>query len=173
MECDQKWRLGACLEKPYVESCSAVYSVGLLEMLSCTLSMFWTTVTSQTSSEEEWMNRDTVKPTVTFGSRAGFKKGTLLLPCFHKNALSRRELKNMKASLPMRLNLGGNQKCARFTQCEKVDPHMALISVLDRSTKTSCLQFSQAIGPRKLMSDGSFRCSMPDPQRLPSGIFRG
>ena len=52
-------------------------------MLSCTLSMFWTT--SQTSSEEEWMNRDTVKPTVTFGSRAGFKKGTLLLPCFHKN----------------------------------------------------------------------------------------
>ena len=52
-------------------------------MLSCTLSMFWTTVTSQTSSEEEWMNRDTVKPTVTFGSRAGFKKGTLLLPCFH------------------------------------------------------------------------------------------
>ena len=52
-------------------------------MLSCTLSMFWTTVTSQTSSEEEWMNRDTVKPTVTFGSRAGFKKETLLLPCFH------------------------------------------------------------------------------------------
>ena len=52
-------------------------------MLSCTLSMFWSTVTSQTSSEEEWMNRDTVKPTVTFGSRAGFKKGTLLLPCFH------------------------------------------------------------------------------------------
>ena len=34
-------------------------------------------MTSQTSSEEEWMNRDTVKPTVTFGSRAGFKKGTL------------------------------------------------------------------------------------------------
>ena len=56
-------------------------------MLSCTSSMFWTTVTSQTSSEEEWMNRDTVTPTVTFGSRAGFKKGTLLLPCFHTGGL--------------------------------------------------------------------------------------
>ena len=29
---------------------------------------------SQTSSEEEWMNRDTVKPTVTFGS-SGIQKG--------------------------------------------------------------------------------------------------
>ena len=47
---------------------------------------------------------------------------------------------------------------------------MALIWVLDGSTKTSCLQFSQAIGPRKLMSDGSFKCLMPDPQRLPSGF---
>ena len=27
--------------------------------------------------------RGRVKPTVTFGSRAGFNKGTLLLPCFH------------------------------------------------------------------------------------------
>ena len=57
-------------------------------MLSFTLNMFWTTVTSQTFSEEEWMNSDTVKPTVTFGSRAGFKKGTLTLPCFHTTALT-------------------------------------------------------------------------------------
>ena len=42
-------------------------------MLSCSLSVFWTTVTSQTIFREEWMNRHTVKPTVMFGSRAGFK----------------------------------------------------------------------------------------------------
>ena len=52
-------------------------------MLSCTLSVFWTTVTSQTSSEEEWMNRDTVKPTVTFGSRAGFKKASVFSQLVH------------------------------------------------------------------------------------------
>ena len=75
----------------------------------------------------------------------------------------------MKASLPMRLNLVGSQMCSRFTQCEKVDPQMASIRVLDRSTKTSCLQFSQANGPRKLMSGGSFRYSMPDELKLPSG----
>ena len=45
--------------------------------------------------------------------------------------------------------------------CEKVDPHMSPISVMDRSTKISCLQFSQAIGSGKLMS-----CSMPDVARL-------
>ena len=47
---------------------------------------------------------------------------------------SRREVQNIKASLPMRLNRSGNQTRARFTQCERVDPQMALISVLDRST---------------------------------------
>ena len=65
-----------------------------------------------------------------------------------------------------------NQICARFTQCEKVDPHMAMISVLDRSTRTRRLQFSQAIGPKKLKLDGSFSCSVPDPQKLPSGMYR-
>ena len=45
-------------------------------MLSCTFSMFWTTVTSQTSSEKRRTNRHTVKPTVVFGSRAGFAKGS-------------------------------------------------------------------------------------------------
>ena len=53
-------------------------------MLSCTFSMFWTTVTSQTSSEKRRTNRHTVKPTVMFGSRAGFAKGSHTLPCFHK-----------------------------------------------------------------------------------------
>ena len=38
---------------------------------------------------------------------------------------SRREVQNIKASLPMRLNWGGNQMCVRFTQCEKVDPHVS------------------------------------------------
>ena len=52
-------------------------------MLSCTFSMFWTTVTSQTSSEKRRTNRHTVKPTVMFGSRAGFAKGSHTLPCFH------------------------------------------------------------------------------------------
>ena len=51
-------------------------------MLSCTFSMFWTTVTSQTSSEKRRTNRHTVKPTVMFGSRAGFAKGSHTLPCF-------------------------------------------------------------------------------------------
>ena len=53
-------------------------------MLSCTFSMLWTTVTSQTSSEKGRTNRHTVKPTVMFGSRAGFAKGSHTLPCFHK-----------------------------------------------------------------------------------------
>ena len=53
-------------------------------MLSCTFSMFWTTVTSQTSSEKRRTNRHTVKPTVMFGSRAGFAKGSHTLPCFHR-----------------------------------------------------------------------------------------
>ena len=53
-------------------------------MLSCTFNMFWTTVTSQTSSEKRRTNRHTVKPTVMFGSRAGFAKGSHALPCFRK-----------------------------------------------------------------------------------------
>ena len=53
-------------------------------MLSCSFNLFWTTATSQTSSEEEMKDFDTVKPTVMFGSKAGSKKGTLALPCFHK-----------------------------------------------------------------------------------------
>ena len=57
-------------------------------MLSCTFSMFWTTVTSQTSSEKRRTNRHTVKPTVMFGSRAGFAKGSHTLPCFHKSGPS-------------------------------------------------------------------------------------
>ena len=57
-------------------------------MLSCTFSMFWTTVTSQTSSEKRRTNRHTVKPTVMFGSRAGFAKGSHTLPCFHKGRRS-------------------------------------------------------------------------------------
>ena len=38
--------------------------------------MFWTTVTSQTSSEKRRTNRHTVKPTVMFGSRlkSGIRK---------------------------------------------------------------------------------------------------
>ena len=48
-------------------------------MLSCSFNMFWTTATSQTSSEEEMKDIDTVKPTVMFGSRSGIKKGTLTL----------------------------------------------------------------------------------------------
>ena len=61
---------------------------------------------------------------------------------------------------------------SRFTQCEKVDPQMASIDVLDRSTKASRLQFSQASGPRKLTSDGSLRYSSPDELKLPSGMPR-
>ena len=48
--------------------------------------MFWTTVTSHTSSEKRRTNRHTVKPTVMFGSRAGFAKGSRSLPCFHSTA---------------------------------------------------------------------------------------
>ena len=51
-------------------------------MLSCTFSMFWTTVTSQTSSEKRRTNRHTVKPTVMFGSRAGFVKRVALASVF-------------------------------------------------------------------------------------------
>ena len=54
-------------------------------MLSCTFSMFWTTVTSQTSSEKRRTNRHAVKPTVMFGSRAGFAKGSHTLPRFHSS----------------------------------------------------------------------------------------
>ena len=77
-----------------------------------------------------------------------------------------REAQQRKASLPMRLNFGGSQMSTRCTQYEKVDPHMALISVHMRSTWKRCLQFSQAIGPRKLTSGGSRKRSMPDPQKL-------
>ena len=59
-------------------------------MLSCTFSMFWTTVTSQTSSEKRRTNRHTVKPTVMFGSRAGFRKGSHSLPCFHTTKVAGR-----------------------------------------------------------------------------------
>ena len=45
-------------------------------------------------------------------------------------------------------------------------------AALVRSTWMRCLQFSQASGPKKLKSSGSFNCSMPDPQKLPSGIHR-
>ena len=60
---------------------------------------------------------------------------------------------------------------SRFTQCEKVEPQMASIDVLDGSTKASRLQFSQASGPRKLTSDGSLRYSSPDELKLPSGFL--
>ena len=47
---------------------------------------------------------------------------------------------------------------------------MASIAVLDRSTRASRLQFSQASGPRKLTSVASLRYSSPDVLKLPSGI---
>ena len=53
-------------------------------MLSCSFTMFGTTANSQTSSEEEMIDFDTVEPTVMFGSRAGSKKGKPR--AFHYNA---------------------------------------------------------------------------------------
>ena len=78
----------------------------------------------------------------------------------------------MKVSLPTRLNLSGSHICTRFTQCEKVDPHIAVISALDKSTRAGRLQFWQAIGPKKLKSSGSFNRSIPAPQKLPCGMYR-
>ena len=43
-------------------------------MLSCTFSVFWTTVTSQTSSEKRRTNRHTVKPTVYVWLKSGIRK---------------------------------------------------------------------------------------------------
>lgn len=82
------------------------------------------------------------------------------------------EEQSRKASLPMRRNLRGKHICSKCEQCEKVDPHMVVISVPKRSTLCNLLQFSHAIGPTKLKSAGNSKCSMPDPQKLPSGIYR-
>ena len=49
---------------------------------------------------------------------------------------------------------------------------MASIDVLERSTKASRLQFSQASGQRKLTSDGSLRQSSPDELKHASGTPR-
>ena len=56
MECDQE-SLGAPLDKSWLELCGAV-------QYGSVLNMFWTTATSQTSSEEEMKDFDAVKPTV-------------------------------------------------------------------------------------------------------------
>ena len=77
-----------------------------------------------------------------------------------------------KASLPMRRSFRGNHICFRCEQCEKVDPHIAVISVPTKSTICNRLQFSHAMGPTKLKSAANFSCSIPDPQKLPSGGYR-
>ena len=62
--------------------------------------------------------------------------------------------------------------CWRFTQCENVDSRMALIVVLERSTRASTLQLSQANGPERLMSNGSWRQLSPDELKQPCGTSR-
>ena len=47
----------------------------VLEMLSCTFSMFWTTVTSQTSSEKRRTNRHTVNRLLRLAQERDSQKG--------------------------------------------------------------------------------------------------
>ena len=91
---------------------------------------------------------------------------------FDGTTSSRSDVQQRKASLPIRRILGRSQTSTRATQYEKVEPQMAMISVHIRSTSIGRLQFSHAIGPRKLKSGGRRRLSMPAPQKLPSGRAR-
>lgn len=68
--------------------------------------------------------------------------------------------------------LCGKQICSKCEQCAKVDPHIAVISVPKRSTLCNRLQFSHVAGPTKLKSAVNSKCSMPDPRKHPSGIYR-